>query len=45
MYVAYDWYVWTDLDWSIPYLYTEHNNTPNFSGSLPVYCHQNISCM
>ena len=33
----------TDLDWSIPYLYTEHNNTPNISASLTVFCQQNIS--
>ena len=34
--------IWTDLDQSIPYLYTEHTNTPNFSGSLPVFYQQKI---
>ena len=28
--------IWTDLDWSIPYPYTEQNNSLNFSASIPV---------
>ena len=38
-------YIWTDMDWSIPYPYTEHINSPNFSENLSVFWQQKVSRM